>query len=131
MAFCWLFVLYVCCLFYVANLLWNKIFRTVCLETQFVERIHQKKANPETLSEIWFVTCVSWLTSSVSSHDIWNGVSNSHIFQINESGLELTTDDQSLLETLETLCGSASTRSKLVNSRIKENFVSIYVFKLS
>lgn len=61
----------------------------------------------------------------------WNGVSNSHISQINESGLELTTDDQSLLETLETLCGSASTSSKLVDSRIKENFVSIYVFKLS
>ena len=39
--------------------------------------------------------------------------------------------DQSLLETLETLWGSASTSSKFTNGRIKGNFVSDYVFNLS
>ena len=55
----------------------------------------------------------------------------SSISQVSESDLYLTQGDQSLLETLETLCGGASTSSKFVDSRIKENFVSDYVFNLS
>ena len=43
----------------------------------------------------------------------------------------MTQGDQSLLETLETLCGSASTSSKFIDDRIKGNFVSDYVFNLS
>ena len=55
----------------------------------------------------------------------------SPISQVSESDLYLTQGDQSLLETLETLCGSASTSSKFVDGRIKGNFVSGYVFNLS
>ena len=55
----------------------------------------------------------------------------SPISQVSESDLYLTQGDQSLLETLETLCGSASTSSKFVDGRIKGNFVSDYVFNLS
>ena len=55
----------------------------------------------------------------------------SPISQVSESDLYLTQGDQSLLETLETLCGSASTSSKFVDDRIKGNFVSGYVFNLS
>ena len=51
--------------------------------------------------------------------------------QVSASDLYLTQGDQSLLETLETLCGSASTSSKFVDGRIKVNFVSDYVFNLS
>ena len=43
----------------------------------------------------------------------------------------MTQGDQSLLETLETLCGSTSTSSKFVDGRIQVNFVSDYVFNLS
>ena len=50
---------------------------------------------------------------------------------MSESDLYLTQGDQSLLETLETLCGSASTSSKFVDGSIKVNFVSDYVFNLS
>ena len=55
----------------------------------------------------------------------------SPISQVSESDLYLTQGDQSLLETLETLCGSASTSSKFIDDRIKGNFVSDYVFNLS
>ena len=55
----------------------------------------------------------------------------SPISQVSESDLYLTQGDQSLLETLETLCGSASTSSKFVDGRNKGNFVSDYVFNLS
>ena len=55
----------------------------------------------------------------------------SPISQVSASDLYLTQGDQSLLETLETLCGSASTSSKFVDGRIKGNFVSDYVFNLS
>ena len=53
------------------------------------------------------------------------------VSQVSESDLYLTQGDQSLLETLETLCGSASTSSKFIDDRIKGNFVSDYVFNLS
>ena len=55
----------------------------------------------------------------------------SPISQVSEPDLCLTQGDQSLLETLETLCGSASTSSKFVDGRIKGNFVSNYVFNFS
>ena len=55
----------------------------------------------------------------------------SPISQVSESDLYLTQGDQSPLETLETLCGSASTGSKFVDGRIEGNFVSDYVFNLS
>ena len=55
----------------------------------------------------------------------------SPISQVSESDLYLTQGDQSLLETLETLCGSSSSSSKFVDGRIKGNFVSDYVFNLS
>ena len=42
----------------------------------------------------------------------------SPISQVSESDLYLTQGDQSLLETLETLCGSASTSSKFMDGRI-------------
>ena len=48
----------------------------------------------------------------------------SPISQVRISDLYLTQGDQSLLQTLETLCGSASTNSKFIDGRIKENFVS-------
>ena len=51
--------------------------------------------------------------------------------QVSESNLYLTQGDQSLLETLATLCGSASTNSKFVDGRIKGIFVSDHVFNLS
>ena len=50
------------------------------------------------------------------------------ISQISESDLDLTQVDQALLETLETFCGSVSVNSKLADGRIKESFVSDYVF---
>ena len=53
------------------------------------------------------------------------------ISQVSESDLYLTQGYQSLLETLETLCGSSSSSSKFVDGRIKGNFVSDYVFNLS
>ena len=43
----------------------------------------------------------------------------------------MTQGDQSLLETLEKLRGSASASSKFVDGRIKGTFVSDYVFNLS
>ena len=49
----------------------------------------------------------------------------SPISQVNESDLYLTQGDQSLLETLETLCGSSSTSSKFADGRIKRNFFLI------
>ena len=55
----------------------------------------------------------------------------SPISQVSESDLYLTQGDQSLLETLETLCGSTSTSSRFVDGRIQVNFVSDYVFNLS
>ena len=55
----------------------------------------------------------------------------SPISQVSESDLYLTQGDQSLLETLVTLCGSASTSSNFIDDRIKGNFVSNYVFNLS
>ena len=33
------------------------------------ERMHQKKANAETLCKIWFVSFVPWLPSRMSNHD--------------------------------------------------------------
>ena len=54
----------------------------------------------------------------------------SPISQVSESDLYLTQGDQPLLETLETLCGSASTSCKFVNDLIKGSFVSDYVFIL-
>ena len=53
------------------------------------------------------------------------------ISQVSESDLDLNEGDQSLLETLEILCGRASTSSKFVDGRIKGSFVSDYVFNLS
>ena len=44
--------------------------------------------------------------------------------QISESDLDLTQGDQSLLETLETWCGSAGVSSKFVDDCIKGAFVS-------
>ena len=55
----------------------------------------------------------------------------SPISQVSESDLYLTQGDQSLLETLETLCGSVSTSSKFIDGRIKGSFVTDYVFNLS
>ena len=46
------------------------------------------------------------------------------ISQVSESDLYLTQSDLSLLQTLETLCGSASTSHKFVDGHIKGNFVS-------
>ena len=54
----------------------------------------------------------------------------SPISQVSESDLYLTQDDQSLLETFETWCGSAGSSSKLIDGRIRGNFVSDYVFNL-
>ena len=45
--------------------------------------------------------------------------------------MHLTQSDQSLLENVETLHGSASTISKFVGDQIKGNFVSDYVLNLS
>ena len=55
----------------------------------------------------------------------------SPISQVSKSELYLTQGDQSLLETFETLCGSASTSNKFVHGCIKGNFGSDYVFNLS
>ena len=55
----------------------------------------------------------------------------SPIYQVNELDLNLTQVDQSLLETLETLCGSGSASSKFVNGCIKETFFPDFVFNLS
>ena len=55
----------------------------------------------------------------------------SPISQVGESDLYLAQGDQSLLETLEALCGSESTSSKFIDGHIKANFVSDYVFNLS
>ena len=55
----------------------------------------------------------------------------SPISQVSESDLYLTQGDQSLLITLETLCGSTSTSNKFLDGRIKGNFVSYYIFSLS
>ena len=55
----------------------------------------------------------------------------SPISQVSESDLYLTQGDQSLLQTLKTLCGSASTSSKFVDGRIKGNFISDDVFNMS
>ena len=38
-------------------------------ERLFVGKMHQKKANTETLFTIWFVLFVSWLPSSMRNHD--------------------------------------------------------------
>ena len=51
--------------------------------------------------------------------------------QVSKSDLDLTQREQSLLETLETLCGSTSTSNKFVRDRIKGSFVSDSVFNLS
>ena len=56
---------------------------------------------------------------------------SSRISQVSESDLYLTQGDQSLLESLESLCGSASTSNKLVDARIKGNFAFDIVFNLS
>ena len=53
------------------------------------------------------------------------------ISEASESDYDLTQGDQSLLETLVTLCGSASASSKFVDGRINGTFVSDYVFNLS
>ena len=50
--------------------------------------------------------------------------------QVSESDLDLTLVDQLLSETLEALCGSASTSSKFVDGRIKGTLVSDYVLNL-
>ena len=42
-------------------------------ERLFVGKMHQKKANTETLFTIWFVLFVSWLPSSMRNHD-WKWV---------------------------------------------------------
>ena len=55
----------------------------------------------------------------------------SPISQVSESDLDLTQGDQSLLETLATLCRKASASSKFVDSCITRTFVSGYVFNLS
>ena len=55
----------------------------------------------------------------------------SPISQVSESDLYLTQGDQSLLETLATLCGSVGTSSNFVDGRIKGNFVTDDVFNLS
>ena len=55
----------------------------------------------------------------------------SPISQVSNLKLDLTQGDQSLLETLETLCRSASASSKFVDGRIKGTFSSGYVFILS
>ena len=55
----------------------------------------------------------------------------SPISQVSESDLYLTQGDQSLLETLEIMCGSATTSSKFVDGSIKGNFAPCYVFNLS
>ena len=49
----------------------------------------------------------------------------SPIPQVSESNFYLTQGDQSLIETLEALCGSASTSSKFVDGRIKGMFFLI------
>ena len=51
--------------------------------------------------------------------------------QVSKSDFNLIRGDQSLLETLETLCGSASASAKFVGSLIMGSFVSVYVFNLS
>ena len=38
-------------------------------EMLFVGKMHQKKANTETLFKIWFVLFVPWLPSSMRNHD--------------------------------------------------------------
>ena len=38
-------------------------------ERLFVERMHQKKANAETLCKIWFVPFAPWLPSTMCNHD--------------------------------------------------------------
>ena len=38
-------------------------------ERLFVERMHQKKMNSETLGKIWFLSFAPWLPSSMSNHD--------------------------------------------------------------
>ena len=45
--------------------------------------------------------------------------------QVSESNFYLTQGDQSLIENLEALCGSASTSSKFVDGRIKGMFFLI------
>ena len=47
----------------------------------------------------------------------------SPIYQASKSDLDLTQGDQSLLETLETLCGSANASSKFVDGCSKGSFV--------
>ena len=55
----------------------------------------------------------------------------SPISEASQSDYDLTQSDQSLLETLVTLCGSASASSKFVDGRINGTFVSDYVFNLN
>ena len=44
----------------------GKIVKLYIRERLFVERMHQKKTNSETLCKIWFVSFVPWLSSSMS-----------------------------------------------------------------
>ena len=64
--------LFVDCLYCnVTELLWRKncIVKLYSRERLFVERMHQKKTNAETLCKIWFAPFVPWLPSSMSIHD--------------------------------------------------------------
>ena len=47
----------------------EKIVELYIRERLFVKKMHQKKANAETLCKIWFVPFVPWLPSSMSNHD--------------------------------------------------------------
>ena len=47
----------------------GKIVELYIWEMLFVEKMHKKKANAETLCEIWFVAFVPWLPSSMSNHN--------------------------------------------------------------
>ena len=71
MAFCWLYVLWM-----LQNYK-SKIVKMYIQEKWFVEKIHYKETNAETLCKIWFVSfCkiwfvsfISWLPGSMSSRD--------------------------------------------------------------
>ena len=59
------FLLIVCTVM-LQNYYEGKIVKLYIRERLFVERMHQKKTNSETLCKIWFVSFVPWLSSSMS-----------------------------------------------------------------
>ena len=61
--------LLIICTVILQNYYEGKIVRLYIQERWFVERMHQKKANAETLCKIWFVSFVPWLPNSISNHD--------------------------------------------------------------